>query len=233
MTSRFDASKFTTGQARPLPIILLLDCSGSMSGDKIASLNLAVRKMLNTLSKEESRVSEFLVAIITFGGDARIAIPPTSASKITYADLHASGLTPLGAALDLAKNLIEDKTATPSRAFRPLMVLVSDGIPTDTWEPKLDDLVLSGRSSKCDRMAMGIGPEAYEGEGRKTLDRFISGTDHKVFEADEAEKIQSFFKLVTMSTVSRSKSIDPNVVPADSELEARKPAGERQRDAFW
>lgn len=233
MTPRFEASKFTTTQARPLPIVLLLDCSGSMSGEKISSLNQAVRKMLNTLSKEESRISEFLITIITFGGGAQVAIPPTSASQITYMDLLAGGGTPLGDALILAKDVIEDKATTPSRAFRPLMVLVSDGVPTDIWESKLDDLILNGRSSKCDRMAMGIGPEAYEGPGRATLEKFVAGTDHKVFEADEAEKIQSFFKLVTMSTVSRSKSVDPNAVPKDGELETRKTSGEVHRDVFW
>jgi uncharacterized protein YegL len=112
-------------------------------------------------------------------------------------------------------------------------VLVSDGVPTDSWESILDDLIMNGRSSKSDRMAMGIGPEAYEGNGRNMLEKFISGTDHKVFEADEAEKIQSFFKLVTMSVTTRSKSVNPNVVPKDGELEERKPTGERQRDVFW
>ena len=233
MTSKFDASKFTTGTARPLPIILLLDCSGSMSGEKIKALNLAVRRMLNTLSKEESRISEFLVSIVTFGGDAKLLSGPTNATESQFGELKAGGGTPLGEALKLAKNLIEDKNRTPSRAFRPVTVLVSDGAPTDSWESILNDLIMNGRSSKSDRMAMGIGPEAYEGNGRNMLEKFISGTDHKVFEADEAEKIQSFFKLVTMSVTTRSKSVNPNVVPKDGELEERKPTGERQRDVFW
>ncbi len=37
----FDASEFTTN-AKPLPIFLVLDVSGSMSGSKITELNSAV-----------------------------------------------------------------------------------------------------------------------------------------------------------------------------------------------
>ena len=38
----FDPSKFTAPKAKPLPVILLLDVSGSMSGDKIRNLNDAL-----------------------------------------------------------------------------------------------------------------------------------------------------------------------------------------------
>ena len=50
----FDPSKFTAPKAKPLPVILLLDVSGSMSGDKIRNLNDAVRDMLNTFSDTEN-----------------------------------------------------------------------------------------------------------------------------------------------------------------------------------
>ena len=37
----FDPKKFTTPAAKPLPVVLLLDVSSSMSGDKIDNLNKA------------------------------------------------------------------------------------------------------------------------------------------------------------------------------------------------
>ena len=203
MAAQFDASGFTTSKAKPLPVVLLLDTSGSMYGDKISSLNDAVRKMLATFRKEESQASEFLVSIITFGGTAALFRSPAPASELAYTDLYADGRTPLGAAIDVAKDLIEDREETPSRAYRPLIVLVSDGVPTDEWESKLDHFVQDGRSAKCDRMALGIGKEAYAGPGRATLERFIAGTGHQVFEAEDAGEIHNFFKFVTMSVVSR------------------------------
>ena len=223
MTTLFNASDFTASKAKPLPIILLLDTSGSMWGDKIASLNDAVRKMLGTFTKEESQANEFLVSIITFGGSASLAYPPTPASMLSYANLSADGGTPLGAAIDVAKSLIEDREQTPGRAYRPLVVLVSDGVPTDSWESKLDHFIQDGRSAKCDRKALGIGREAYEGQGRATLERFIAGTEHRVFEAKDAGEIHNFFKFVTMSVVTRSLSQNPNAVPQDATLQPPQP----------
>lgn len=219
MTTRFNPADYTAPKPKPLPVILLLDTSGSMYGDKISALNVAVRKMLGTLTKEESQANEFLVSLITFGGTASLASPPTPASELAYSDLSADGGTPLGAAIDVAKSLIEDREQTPGRAYRPLVVLVSDGVPTDSWESKLDRFIQDGRSSKCDRMALGIGREAYEGPGRATLERFIAGTEHKVFEAKDAGEIHNFFRFVTMSVVTRSLSQNKNAIPSDATLQ--------------
>jgi len=230
MTLTFNAADFTASAAKPLPVILLLDTSGSMWGDKIDSLNDAVRKMLGTFRKEESHASEFLVSIITFGGAAALACSPTPTSELTYTNLHADGGTPLGAAIDIAKALIEDRERTPGRAYRPLVVLVSDGVPTDSWEDKLDNFTQNGRSAKCDRMALGIGQEANQGPGRATLERFIDGTGHKIFEAEDAGEIHSFFKFVTMSVVTRGLSQDPNAVPKDESLSPPTPQNDELKD---
>ena len=223
MATQFDPSKFMAMTAKPLPVILLLDTSLSMKGEKIDSLNAAVRRMLATFMKEESQASEYLVSIITFGGGAMLKYPPTSASKLHYNNLTAQGNTPLGAAVDIAKLLIEDKATTPSRAYRPLVVLVSDGCPNDAWKNKLEDFINNDRSSKCDRMALGVGQDAISGSGRETLDRFVAGTDHKVFEAKDSGEISQFFKLVTMSVVTRSLSKNPNQVPVDKSLAPPEP----------
>lgn len=221
MSVSFDAKSFTLATAKPLPIVLLLDTSGSMAGAKIATLNDAVGKMLRTLTREHSQVADFLVSIITFGGTAMLAQAPTLASDLAFSPLGADGGTPLGAALKIAKELIEDQVRTPRRAFRPLVVLISDGMPTDEWESSLDRFVANGRSSKCDRMALGIGPEAVSPPGRNTLDRFIDGTDRSVFEAAAADDIHEFFRFVTMSVVTRSRSQDPNVAASNETVRAR------------
>ena len=40
-----ELERFVTETGRPLPIFLLLDCSGSMSGEKINTLNQAVKAL--------------------------------------------------------------------------------------------------------------------------------------------------------------------------------------------
>lgn len=210
----FDPKKFTAPIAKPLPVVLLLDVSGSMSGDKIDNLNKAVEDMLSTFAQEEKMETEILVSVITFGNKVELHVPFTKASQVQWQMLQADGMTPMGTALEMAKAMIEDKDTTPSRAYRPTIVLVSDGQPNDKWEKPLLDFISEGRSSKCDRMAMAIGRDADE----TVLKRFIEGTSHQLFYAGNASQLHDFFQKVTMSVTIRTKSKNPNVVPAPSEI---------------
>ncbi|MDR2755950.1 MAG: VWA domain-containing protein [Planctomycetaceae bacterium] len=202
----FDPSKFTVPTAKPLPVILLLDVSSSMSGSKIDNLNKAVQEMLNSFAQEEKMETEILVSIITFGAQVFLHTPLTKASEVRWKTMIADGMTPMGTALKMAKAMIEDKNEIPPRAYRPTVVLVSDGQPNDDWENPLDDFINNGRSAKCDRMAMAIGIDA----DHTVLTRFVEGTMNPLFSANQASKIHEFFKRVTMSVTMRTKSKKPN-----------------------
>jgi uncharacterized protein YegL len=213
----FDPKKFTTPQPKPLPVVLLLDVSGSMSGSKIDNLNKAVEDMLDTFAQEEKMETEILVSVITFGSQVDLHLPYTKASQVRWQRFQASGSTPMGTAFKMAKAMIEDKNTTPSRAYRPTIVLVSDGHPTDSWKEALKDFVSTGRSSKCFCMAVSIGHDADE----EVLRRFIANTPflaqnhpNKVFYAENASQLHAFFQKVTMSTLLRTRSSAPNDVPA-------------------
>lgn len=205
----FDPSKFTAAKAKPLPVILLLDVSGSMGGEKIRNLNDAVRDMLEVFGDTENSETEIWVAIITFGDQVKLHQKLVSAGQIQWQDLSAVGSTPLGVALQMAKAMIEDKDIVPSRAYRPTVVLVSDGQPTDDWENPLKGFISDGRSGKCDRMAMAIGAQADE----TVLGKFIEGTPNGLFYSENAKQMRDFFKFVTMSVTIRTKSQTPNVIP--------------------
>jgi len=210
----FDPKKFTTPTAKPVPVVLLLDVSSSMSGDKIENLNKAVEDMLDAFAQEEKMETEILVSVITFGNQVELHVPYTKASQVQWQSLQAYGMTPMGTALKMAKEMIEDKETTPSRAYRPTIVLVSDGQPNDSWEKPLADFISEGRSSKCDRMAMAIGSDADE----TILKRFIEGAPHDLFCADNAGQLHEFFQRVTMSVTMRTQSKNPNVIPTPSEI---------------
>ena len=215
----FDPTKFTVTSAKPLPVILLLDTSGSMSGAKIQNLNESVKDMLVAFRNTENSETEIHVAIITFGEEVKLHQALASASDIQWHDLSASGGTPLGTAFKMAKAMIEAKDVVPSRAYRPTVVLVSDGRPGDSWENPLQAFINEGRSAKCDRMAMAIGADADE----VVLGKFIEGTKNPLFYAETAKQLRNFFKFVTMSVTIRTKSQTPNVVPEANTIDV-KPA---------
>lgn len=208
---------FVYQTARTLPVILLLDTSGSMfENNKIGVMNNAVRDMLNSFKNCGGTIASISTAIITFGGtSAHVHLPMTVIDELDLAafqDMSAHGQTPMGDAISKAKAMIEDKEQIPSRAYRPTVVLVSDGMPNDRWEAPLEEFKSGGRSAKCYRMAMGIGVErGSEAEG--VLKRFASD-EEQVFNASDAAEISRFFRYVTMSTTSRIKTANPNLIPS-------------------
>lgn len=210
----FDPSKYTVAKARPLPVILLLDRSSSMGGEKISTLNSAINEMIESFKSAGQGEVEINLGIISFGdGGATYDLPLQPVSGITQIALSANGDTPMGMALKMAKDLIEDKETIPSKGYRPAVVLVSDGAPNDNWQLPMENFISGGRSSKCERFAMAIGTSQED----PVLNKFLSGTENKVFLANEANKIRDFFKFVTMSVSIRSRSQNPNaLLPAAS-----------------
>ena len=199
--------EFTVSSARPLPVILLADVSGSMAVDgKIDALNGAVAEMQATFAEEDDGRAEIHLAVVTFGGTAVLHVPLTPANAVRWAPMQADGRTPLGATLDIATDLIEDRDRVSSRAYRPTVVLVSDGLPNDEWEGPLQRLLTSERAAKAERFALGIGTDA----DHDMLRRFLNDPEGRVFEAHEGREIRKFFRWVTMSVTSRSRSGAPN-----------------------
>lgn len=196
--------------ARPLPVIVLADVSGSMSANgKIDALNDAVSEMIATFAEEDDSRAEIHVSVIAFGrGEASVHKPLRPAGETQWEPMEASGRTPMGEAFDLARTMVEDRNTIPSRAYRPTLVLVSDGVPTDDWRGPLEEFLQSERASKATRFAMGIGADA----DHDTLTAFLANDEGRVFEAHEAREIKNFFRWVTMSVTTRSRSANPNSV---------------------
>ena len=208
MTSLNDVS---LSEPRPLPVIVLADVSGSMSVDgKIHVLNTAIGEMIRTFADEVDLRAEIHVGVIAFGGaSAVVHLPLAPARDIQWTGLQAAGKTPLGAVLREVRRQLEDRDTLPSRAYRPTVVLVSDGLPTDEWESELAAFKASERASKALRLALAIGADADIG----ILEAFIEGSGTPVFRASDVPQISKFFRMVTMTVTARSQSMMPNQAP--------------------
>lgn len=212
-------SSFVAKEPRALPVFILADISGSMQGEKINELNLALREMVSTFQNVDEIRGKFQLCIITFGSSAQVHLPLTDVEKINLVELSANGRTAMGAAFDIVHDMIEDPTIVSHRSYTPTIVLVSDGMPTDItqeiynsrnyeeWEP-LKRLQTGDRTRKCQRLALGIGTDADE----KMLKSFVADPEIPVIKAKDVRAISKFFKWVTMSTVARMSSVNPDVV---------------------
>lgn len=124
-----------------VPCILLLDTSGSMSGQPITELNLALQQYRDELLTDNLASRRVEVAIFSFGGKVELAQDFVTARQFTPPTLAACGGTPMAEAIVRAiKHLQERKTTYQTHGvpyYRPWIFLITDGAPTDNhraWE---------------------------------------------------------------------------------------------------
>lgn len=200
---------------RPLQIIWLLDCSGSMAqSGKIEALNNAIREVIPAMRKaaEGNPEVQFFVRAIRFSTGASWHIAePTLLADFKWVDLVAEGETDLGHAFGL---LADDLRELPpgARLLPPQIVLISDGKPTDDWRSGLQALLDLPWGSRAVRQAIAIGHDA----DHETLRKFINHPERPVIRADNAEQLVRYFRYV--STAVAGTQPGRNLPPVPEEL---------------
>lgn len=216
-------SSYIKKDGRALPVFLLVDVSGSMSGQKIGTVNTALAEMVSTFRGIKNPKGIIKLCIITFGNDQATVLKPLSEIEDNDVfQLSANGGTPMGKAFDTLDGMLNDKNVVSSRDYTPTVVLISDGMPTDfnanAWSSREDIIAnwpslarlldVGSRSSKVVRLAMGIGDDA----DYNILNAFINNIEIPVIKANDNATIANFFKWVTMSVSTRSVSANPNEI---------------------
>ena len=189
--------------ARPLHFIWLVDCSGSMMGEKIQSLNYAIKQAIPDMqaAAEENPNAQLYVRAITFSEGARWHVAsPTPVQHFEWLDVEAGGLTDLGKALELVTTQLE-MPPMPERALPPVLVLLSDGQPTDMYEKALNQLLSLPWGKKAVKLAIAIGSDA----DKEVLARFIDHPEIPVLEANNPAALVKYIKWA--STVTKQVSM--------------------------
>ncbi|MFI3250507.1 MAG: VWA domain-containing protein [Eubacteriales bacterium] len=223
----FHPEQYAAQEKKILPVLLLLDVSGSMAGEKIEALNECASQMIKTFATAPENEVEIQVAIITFCDQVAVHTKFESAQTLVgrgWLDLVAGGRTCLGGALDLGYQMLEDRTVLPRAIYRPAVVVVSDGKPTDQWEAPLERFITEGRASKSQRFAIPIGADVQ----KEPLERF-TGCIYHVFPADNVEKLKAHFAYITQTLSQRSGSVNPNVVATPPTAQNSDPSQSAQR----
>jgi uncharacterized protein YegL len=191
---------------RSLRFLVLVDVSGSMAGDKIQTVNRAMRECIPEMRKnnQDNPFAEMFVEVITFSTGAVWHVPRTSVEQLAWKDLGANGVTDLGAALDLVTEAL-DLQNMGKRNLPPVLLLLSDGQPTDDWELALRrfEATAWGKPGRTVRIAVAIG----EGADKGVLARF-TGNPETVLNADRAATLVQLIKWASISvTKSHSTSM--------------------------
>jgi uncharacterized protein YegL len=118
-----------------VPICLVLDVSGSMSGAPIKELNEGVKLFFDAICADEVAQYAAEICIVTFGSSVTKTLDFMSVERQSIPTLSASGSTPMGEGVTMGLNLLEARKEDYKRAgvdyFQPWMVVMTDGEPTD------------------------------------------------------------------------------------------------------
>ncbi len=147
----FKTTEFATNSEPRCACLLLLDVSGSMSGNKIAELNAGLQTFKEELSSDELAMTRVEIGIVTFG-PVNVVCEFQGAETFTPPTLHAQADTPMGAAiirgLEMLRNRKNEYRAHGIPYYRPWIFLITDGSPTDEWQ-NAAAAVKEGESSKA------------------------------------------------------------------------------------
>ncbi|MGH9106109.1 MAG: vWA domain-containing protein [Acidimicrobiales bacterium] len=121
------------------PFYLCLDVSQSMGGDPIAQVNAELPQIRASVGQDPAVAEVIRFAVVTFSDTARTVLPLADLALVEAMPVvEVEGRTSYAAAFDHLRRLIEaDYRAgrvAGERWYRPAVLFVSDGRPTDPEE---------------------------------------------------------------------------------------------------
>ena len=185
---------------KTMTLFFLVDTSGSMYGEKIGSLNEAVRETipdLNDLSVSNPDAA-IKIAALQFDSDVKWLYPqPIEAEKFQWNDLQADGLTALGGALDVLNSKLSKSQFMQEAAgsYAPVIILLSDGGPTDDFDAALERIKKNNWFKHAIKVAIAIGNDA----DKNVLAQF-AGTSEAVFEVHNKAALRAIIKFVSVTS---------------------------------
>jgi uncharacterized protein YegL len=208
---------------RPLQFIYIVDCSGSMQGEKIQTVNFAIRETIPAMqdTAKENVNAQVLVRTIKFSDNAQWHVSqPTDVNDFKWTDLSADGVTDMGKALQMLAEALKVENM-PQRGLPPVLLLLSDGQPTDDFASGLKALMDQPWGKKSVRLAIAIGNDA----DLDILQKFIGNPEIKPLVATNAPTLVKFIKWASTVPVkaasnpasqTKEKSTESAVVPIPS-----------------
>lgn len=211
MTSEFNLPQTTR---RKTSIYLFQDTSGSM-GQKVGNaigieqLNFAGRDMVPVFNNDIPKARpdiQFMVNVWEFNNRPTRITPSggVEAESFVWRDLAAStGLTNFGSLLDEITPEF-DFELMGRNSYKPVVILVTDGHATDSWEPAFERFLETPYGKVSTRSALGCADADME-----MLKKFTAGSGGTVVWANEVADLKdALCKLVFASIAFSSGLVD-------------------------
>jgi uncharacterized protein YegL len=174
-----------------------------MSGEPIEAVKNGVQIMISSLRQNPQAIETAFLSVITFDSTAQQIIPLTDLASFQMVEIKATGVTALGEALKLVANKIDTevaKTTTEQKGdWKPLVFIMTDGIPTDDWQSGLNEF-------KKSKVAFTVACAAGSGADANILKQI---TDNVVsLDTADSASIGKFFQWVTASIGVSSTKVE-------------------------
>lgn len=207
---------------KTLTVFFLIDTSGSMAGGKISSLNVAIRDTLPMLEQisSENTDTEIKIAALQFASGCDWMYPrPLPVEDFEWNDLEATGLTSLGAAYqELQKKLSHTSgfMQEANASCAPVMILFSDGVPTDDAKHGLEHLKDNNWYKAAIKIAVAIGDDA----NKDILKEFANNHSEAVLTVHNVTDLKKMIYLVSVTASQvASKGVSVGVDAPESRQE--------------
>jgi uncharacterized protein YegL len=191
--------------SRPLHFFWICDCSGSMQADgKIQSLNNAIKEALPHMmhAAEENPNAQVFVRAARFSDGSQWHVAaPTPVADFRWEDLKAGGMTDMGRAIRMVAEQLRMPPMS-DRALPPILVLVSDGQPTDDYAGAVRDLLDLPWGKRAVRIAVAIGADA----DHDALAAFIANPEIPVLQANNSETLVNYVRWASTAVLKAASA---------------------------
>jgi len=209
--------------SRPLYFIWICDCSDSMKSDqRMTELNRAIRQSIPYIKKRaaDNPKAEILMNTLKFStGGEWVSYNFTPLEQFEWNDLAAvDGVTDLGEAfIMISKELkLQPEGKMEFRGYPPVIVLITDGYPTDDWETGFNAMMSIPWAEKAVRMAVGL-PGSDESILKKFIGNVMNKDQKLVHVTQNLENLADQIKLVSDVALGLKESQKNPVDPVNSE----------------
>lgn len=201
--------EITPSPRKVMTLFYLVDTSGSMDGSKIGTVNAAMEECKSLLKAVAmtNDDAEIKVAILQFSSGCSWVTPmsgPVGVEDIIWNDLQPGGLTDFGEALTELDKKLSRKEFLNSQtgAYAPVILLLSDGGPTDNWEKALDKI----KQNNWFKHAIKIAIDIESGSDRSVLEQFTGNAEAILDAHDDATLKKMIHKVSVRASEFQSHS---------------------------